>query len=150
MAQSLAKIIVHIAFSTKNRRPMILPDLRERMAAYLVGILKQVDSPSIETNCVADHVHVLCRLSRTRTLADVIEEVKTGSSKWAKTQGPELRDFYWQAGYGAFSVSQSNVDDVREYIRRQEEHHRRFAFQDEFRELLKRHQVEYDERYVWD
>ncbi len=150
MAQSLAKVVVHITFSTKERRPLIIPDVRGRLTAYLVGILNQIESPSIETNCVGDHVHILCRLSRTRTLADVVEEVKKGSSKWVKTQGAGMKGFYWQAGYGAFSVSASNVGAVGEYIRRQEEHHRRVSYQDEFRELLRRHGMEYDERYVWE
>jgi len=150
MAQSLAKVIVHITFSTKDRRPLISPDIREELNAYISGILKKVDSPSIQVNCVADHAHILCRLSRTHALADVVEQVKKGSSAWIKTKGDAFRVFYWQPGYGAFSVSQSNVAAVRQYILGQEERHRKVSFKDEFRALLKRHEVEYDEQYVWD
>lgn len=134
----------------KDRRPLITPAICDELNAYISGILKQVDSPSIQVNCVADHVHILCSLSRTRSLADVAEEVKKGSSKWIKTKGPEFRAFYWQAGYGAFSVSQSNAAAVREYIVGQEDHHRKMSFQDELRGLLNRHRVEYDERHLWD
>lgn len=150
MAQSLAKIAVHIVFSTKNREPIIPPEIRGRFSAYIVGILSQAGSPSIQTNCVSDHVHILCCLARTRTLADVVEEVKVGASKWAKTQAPELRAFHWQSGYGAFSVSQSNIEAVREYIRRQEARHKNVSFQDELRELLRRHELEFDEQYLWE
>lgn len=150
MAQSLARMIAHIVFSTKCREPIIPACARTELAAYLGGILKQIDCPPIEIVAVADHVHVLCCLSRNHALAKVIEEVKTGSSKWMKTQGDLLRAFHWQNGYGAFSVSQSNVEAVREYIRGQEEHHRRSTFQEEFRAFLERHKVSFDERYVWD
>ena len=150
MAQSLAKLIVHVTFSTKDRRPLISPDIREELNAYISGILKKVGSPSIQVNCVADHAHILCRLSRTRALADVVEEVKKSSSSWIKTRGDAFRAFYWQPGYGAFSVSQSNVAAVREYVAGQEEHHRKISFKDEFRALLKRHEVEFDEQYIWD
>ena len=120
------------------------------MNAYLVGILEQVESPSIRVNCVADHVHILCALSKNHALAKVVETVKKASSKWFKTKAPSLETFYWQAGYGAFSVSQSNVEEVRAYIAAQEEHHRRMTFQEEFLAFLKRHRVKYDERYIWD
>ena len=149
MAQSLAKVLVHITFSTKDRRPLIPPEARERMNSYLCGILKDVGSPAIQVNCVADHAHILCRLSRTRSIADVVEEVKKGSSAWTKSGPLGLSEFYWQAGYGAFSVSQSNADAVREYIRNQEEHHKKMSFRDELLALLRRHEVEYDEEHLW-
>ena len=149
MAQSLAKLITHIIFSTKDRRATITPDVRGRLNAYLTGILKNVDSPSIQVNCVADHAHMLFTLSKNRALADVVEEVKKASSKWIKTQGVAFRTFYWQAGYGAFSVSPSNVQAVRGYIVRQEQHHRKVTFRDELVGFLKRHGIDYDERYIW-
>jgi len=149
MAQSLAKVLVHITFSTKDRRPLIPPHVREQMSAYLCGILKDVGSPAIQVNCVADHAHILCRLSRTRSIAQVVEELKKGSSAWAKTGSPGLRGFYWQPGYGAFSVSESNAAAVREYIRNQEEHHKKMSFKDELLGLLRRHEVEYDEEHLW-
>jgi len=150
MPQSLAKILIHIIFSTKGRTPVIAPEVRPELNAYIVGILRQLGCPSILVNSVADHVHILCCLSRTLTLAKAVEDVKKGSSKWLKTKAAALRNFHWQNGYGAFSVSQSSVDEVRRYIANQEEHHRRVTFEDEFRAFLDRHGVAYDERYVWD
>lgn len=150
MAQSVAKLITHLTFSTKLRRTLITPEVRAELKSYLRGILKQLSSPAIEINSVADHVHVLFCLSRKRSLADVVEELKKGSSKWIKTKAPALAKFYWQAGYGAFSVSQSNVPVVRNYILNQEKHHRKMTFQEEFRALLVKHDIEFDERYVWD
>ncbi len=120
------------------------------MNAYLGGILKELKSPAIEINCVADHVHVLFCLSRNHSLAKVVEEVKKGSSKWIKTRSPALSEFYWQAGYGSFSVSQSNVAAVRKYIVHQEEHHQKMTFQQEFVALLKKHHIPFDERYIWE
>ncbi len=150
MSQSLARIISHLTFSTKLRRPFIAPELRVDMNAYLGGILKELKSPAIEINCVADHVHVLFCLSRNHSLAKVVEEVKKGSSKWIKTRSPALSEFYWQAGYGSFSVSQSNVAAVRKYIVHQEEHHQKMTFQQEFVALLKKHHIPFDERYIWE
>lgn len=108
------------------------------------------DSPAIIIGGVADHIHVLFPLSKNHALAKVVEEVKTGTSKWIKSQNKRFTKFHWQRGYGAFSVSPSNLEQVKRYIERQEEHHRRRTFQDELRQLLKRHGVEFDERYVWD
>jgi len=150
MSQSLAKLITHLTFSTKLRKQLITPEVRTELRAYLRGILENLESPSIEINCVADHVHVLFCLSRKRSLAEVVEQLKKGSSKWIKTKAPALANFYWQAGYGAFSVSQSNVPAVRKYIVNQEKHHRKMTFQEEFRALLTKHDIEYDERCVWD
>ena len=151
MAQSLANILLHVVFSTKNRAPYLDPPaVREGMSGYLVGTLRNIGCPSLATHCVADHVHVLCQLSRTLTVAKLVEEIKTSSSKWIKQEHPRLTEFHWQAGYGAFSVSQSNAEQVRQYIANQESHHRQRTFQDEFRELLRRHELEWDERSVWD
>ena len=136
MPQSLANVLVHMTFSTKDRKPLIRTELRSELNAYLVGVLKQLGSPTIVVNCVADHVHILCCLSKNHALAKVLEEVKKSTSKWIKTRSRSLQDFYWQAGYGAFSVSQSNVDKVRDYIAKQEEHHRKMTFQEELRALL--------------
>ncbi len=150
MAQSLAEVLVHVIFSTKGRKPIIPESLRSQLNAYIVGVLREIGSPSLIVNAMADHVHILCVLSKTMSLAKMIEEVKTSSSKWVKTKGPSLCDFYWQSGYGAFSVSQSNVARVRTYISEQAEHHRTGSFEDEFRAFLQRHNVQYDEQYVWD
>lgn len=142
MPQSLAKVIVHIVYSTKNREPWLKDkNLRTELFAYNASILSSsVDCPAILIDGVEDHIHILCLLSRKFSIMDVIKKSKTETSKWLKRKGPELGSFQWQAGYGIFSV----------YIARQEEHHKRFSFQDEFRELCKRYGVSIDERYVWD
>ena len=151
MPQSLAKIYVHIVFSTKNRFPFLSdPAIRKEMHAYLGGTFNELDCPIISVGGPADHIHALCILSKNLPVSEVIGKAKRSSSKWVKTKGRERGKFSWQAGYGAFSVSQSNVEQVRKYIQRQEEHHRKKTFQDEFREFLKAYQVEYDERYIWD
>ena len=150
MPQSLCKNFIHLIFSTKNHKPFLKEDIRSEVHTFLGGILRNWDSPSLIIGGVEDHVHIMFMLSKNHALKKIVEEVKTGSSKWIKTKDPNLADFHWQNGYGAFSVSQSNVEAVRTYIANQEEHHRRLSFQDEFREFLKRHEVEYDERYVWD
>lgn len=152
MSQSLAKVYVHIIFSTKNRTPWLKDsDLRSELFAYMATVLKNdVDSPALIINGVEDHVHVLCRLSRKFAIMDVLKAAKTETSKWIKNQGPGLKDFAWQGGYGIFSVSQSNVEEVKRYITNQEEHHKKMSFKEEFREICRRHGVEIDERYVWD
>jgi REP element-mobilizing transposase RayT len=151
MPQSLARVVLHVVFSTKNRVPFLRDaDVRTRMHAYMAGVLQKLGCEPILINGVEDHVHVLCNLSRTVTIAQLVEEAKKATSKWMKAQGADCRDFFWQGGYGAFSVSQSNVEQVRAYIAGQEEHHRTVSFQDEFRALCRKHGVEVDERYVWD
>jgi REP element-mobilizing transposase RayT len=151
MPQSLSHLYVHLVFSTKNRRPFISESIAPDLYAYMATVFhEECRSTAKLIGGVEDHIHALFNLSRTWCVADVVEAVKTSTSKWIKTQGPELRWFSWQAGYGAFSVSRSNIETVEEYIRRQREHHRKRDFKDEFRELLDRHDIEYDERYVWD
>ena len=126
------------------------PDQRAALHAYSREFCNASDCEPILINGVEDHVHILCNLSRTVTLAGLVEEAKKSSSKWMKEQGLSYGDFFWQSGYGAFSVSQSNVEQVRAYVAAQEEHHRKVSFQDEFRALCRKHGVEIDERYVWD
>jgi putative transposase len=152
MPQSLAKVTIHIVFSTKDRRPFLRdPGLRQEHNAYMATILKDnVDSSAILINGVEDHIHALVNLSRKFAIMDVIQEMKTETSKWLKTKSEDTTDFAWQSGYGAFSVSESNIEQVKEYIASQEEHHKKVSFQDEFRAFCKRHNVELDERYVWD
>ncbi len=150
MPQSLARVLVHLVFSTKHRVPVLVPEIRIELHPYLATVLTNDGCFSLQIGGVEDHVHLLFALSRTRTIAEVVENVKTSSSKWLKTKSPALAEFHWQNGYGAFSVSRSLTDDVIDYIRRQEEHHKSRTFQDEFRRLLERHEIEYDERYVWD
>ncbi len=151
MPQSLAKILVHTVFSTKDRRPFLRDKtLCEELHRYLGGILTNLDCQPIIVGGVEDHVHLLCALSRTREAAAMVKEVKRGSSLWLKTRSPDLQDFAWQSGYGIFSIGFSQLESVRDYIAGQAEHHRKVSFQDEFRLLLKRYEIEFDERYVWD
>ena len=149
MPQSLAKIIVHIVFSTKNHAPYLSDDIRLGLFAYIAGILNKLDSKAIIINGVEDHVHILCLLSKNHAPCEIVEKIKTGSSKWIKTQTSGLDFFQWQNGYGMFSVSQSNVDLVKRYISNQEKHHRTVSFKDEFRKFLDKYKVQYDEKYVW-
>jgi len=151
MPQSLANILVHVVFSTKDRRALLRSaNLRDQMHRYLAGVSKNLDCPAVVVGGTEDHVHVLARQARTITLANWVKELKRVSSLWVKAKDPSLGLFQWQSGYGAFSVSQSQSARVERYIDTQEEHHRRFSFQDEFRRLLERCRIEYDERYVWD
>jgi REP element-mobilizing transposase RayT len=151
MPQSLAQIHLHLVFSTKNREPFLTDKaLRAETHAYLGGVCRNVGCPSLTVGGVEDHVHILCRLSRTWTVADLLQALKRESSKWLKEKAPSLASFYWQNGYGAFSISPGHVEGLKEYIATQEEHHRKETFQDEVRRLLKKYGVEYDERYVWD
>jgi REP element-mobilizing transposase RayT len=150
MPQSLSKLHVHLAFGTKHREPLLLAPLRAQMHAYLATVLKNQDSPPVEVGGTSDHVHALFRLSKNRSLAAIVEEVKTSSSKWAKTRGRAFVNFHWQSGYGGFSVSAGDVGKVAEYIAQQEIHHRTLTFQEEYRRLLESHGIEFDERYVWD
>jgi REP element-mobilizing transposase RayT len=148
MPQSLARVLLHIVFSTKSREPWIEARIRPLLHAYLGGTSRDLGCPALAVGGVEDHVHVLLSLSRTKTIADVVEEMKTASSKWMKRQGSP--DFWWQLGYAAYSVSQSHAARVVRYIALQEEHHAKKTYQDELRELLRLHQVDYDEGYVWD
>jgi REP element-mobilizing transposase RayT len=152
MPQSLAKVLVHLVFSTKHRTPWLRDrGLCSELYAYAATILRDtVDSPAILINGVEDHMHILHSLSRKFAIQDVVKECKTETTKWIKKQSTDLADFHWQNGYGIFSVSLSNIEAVKAYIANQEEHHRRMTFQDEFRELCRRHGIEIDERYVWD
>jgi putative transposase len=150
MPQSLASILVHLVFSTKERRPLIRPEVESQLYPSLATVCREMDSPSLAINGAEDHVHLLLRLGRKTTLADLVEEVKKRTSKWIKTLGPEYADFYWQAGYGAFSIGESGVDALKRYIANQKEHHRKRTYQDELRMFLGKYRVEYDERYVWD
>jgi putative transposase len=150
MAQSLSKILVHLVFSTKNRERVLTDDVRCELHPYMNKVLVEMDSPAIAIGSVDDHIHILFRLSKNHALCKVIEEVKTSSSKWIKTKGAQFKNFHWQSGYGAFSVSQSNVEEVQVYIANQKEHHRTKTFQEEFRTFLKKYEVDFDERYVWD
>jgi putative transposase len=149
MSQSLVKNLIHLVYSVKNRQPCLPKEHRDALFAYQAGIFMEWDSPAVVIGGSDDHAHALVALSKNQPLKKIVEEVKKGSSKWMKIDGPENPEFHWQAGYAAFSVSQSNIDEVKRYIENQEEHHRKMTFQDELRAFLRRHQIEFDERYVW-
>jgi putative transposase len=151
MPQALSAVYIHVVFSTKERRPSVADaEFRPEFHAYLAEVSNTLDCPSLRTGGVEDHVHMLCRLGRTISQSAWVKELKRVSSLWLKEKGLSFGDFAWQGGYAVFSVSQSNVDAVKDYIARQEEHHRKMTFQDELRALCEKHQVGLDERYVWD
>ncbi len=149
MAQSLAKIYVHAVFSTKDRTPCLNHTTRRELYPYMATVLNNLDYPAIKVGGTADHIHILFALSKNISIAQLVERVKKPASKWLKLKGVDFGKFQWQNGYGAFSVSKSNVKKAAEYIENQEKHHRNIIFQDEFRCLLKKHGMAYDERYVW-
>jgi REP element-mobilizing transposase RayT len=151
MPQSFAQNYLHIVFSTKDRRPFLQDDaLRDELHHYLGGTCNKLECPVLRVGGVADHVHLLCRLGRTISMADLVRELKRDSSQWIKTKAADLADFHWQHGYGAFSISPSHVEAMRHYIANQADHHRKETFQDEFRRLLTKYGLEWDERYMWD
>ena len=150
MPQSLVKNYIHITFSTKNRSPFIDNNIEEELFKYLGGICKELECNPIIVGGYTDHIHILCLLSRKIALMNLIEELKSHSSKWAKNKWGNLQDFYWQNGYGGFSVNPTEIEIVRKYILNQKEHHKTRTFQDEYRAFLKKYNVEYNEKYVWD
>lgn len=150
MGQSLVKNYIHIVFSTKKRIPLINPPVEGELHSYLGGICNKLDCTAVIVGGYKDHVHILCLLSKKIALMKLMEELKSHSSKWIKTKGEEYKNFYWQDGYGAFSVKPSEVDAVISYIANQHVHHRRKTFKEEYRDFLEKYNVEYDERYVWD
>ena len=150
MPQSLARVIIHSLFSTKDRYPFLSdPDVRDQMHQYLGGIAKEIGCLPIRVGGVSDHVHLLTTLGRTVTISGFVKEVKRVSTNWIKQQDG-YEKFSWQAGYAVFFVSPGDVDGVQQYIDNQAEHHSKKSFQEELRELFKDHAVEFDERYVWD
>ncbi len=150
MGQSLVQNYIHIIFSTKNREALIRSPYEDELHSYIGGICKNLECHPIKIGGYTDHVHILCMLSKKIALMKLLEEVKSHSSKWMKTKDESLRYFYWQDGYGAFSVNPSQIDIVTEYIRNQHTHHSKTTFQEEYKAFLKKYKVEYDERYVWD
>lgn len=150
MGQSLVKNYVHIVFSTKHRQPLITESVEQELYAYLGGICNKMESQPIKIGGYTDHVHILCMVSKKIALMKLLEELKSHSSKWIKTKGKAFEKFYWQNGYSAFSVNPAEVEVVINYIANQKEHHSKKTFQEEYRAFLKKYEVEYDEKYVWD
>ena len=151
MPQSLSAVYIHVVFSTKDRRPFLRDKAtRDELHSYLGSVSKQLDCAPILVGGVEDHVHLLGRFARTITQAEWVKELKRVSNLWLKQRSGDYAAFEWQSGYADFSVSQSNLEQVKKYIASQEEHHRKLGFQDELRALLRRHEIEWDEKYVWD
>jgi putative transposase len=150
MPQSLSKVVLHIIFSTKTREPWLDSGVRPRIHGYLATICRDLGAALVHVGGVADHVHIVTTLPRTVSQAEIVEQIKKTSSKWIKELDARYRSFFWQRGYGVFSVSPSQLDSVLKYIEGQQEHHRTRTFQGEYRALLRRHGVDFDERYVWD
>jgi len=148
--QSLSNVILHIIFSTKDREPWLDSKARPRMHAYLATVCRDLGSKFVHVGGVSDHVHIVTNLPRTVSTAEFIEQIKKTSSKWIKTVYEKYRGFRWQRGYGVFSVSQSQLHAVVRYIDAQQEHHRTRSFQEEYRDILRKHGVDFDEQYVWD
>ena len=150
MPQSLTKLYAHLIFSTKNRQPFLDDEIRPRVHAYLATIIRSLDSPWVVVGGVADHVHILFDMGKMRAPVEFVEQVKRESSKFVKTLGARYTDFYWQRGYGMFSVGPANRGEAEEYVRNQEKHHQSKSFQQEYRMFLERYGIAYDEQYVWD
>jgi putative transposase len=150
MPQSLNLTLVHLVFSTKDRTPFLTPEVRPDLHAYLATVARHGDGECYRAGGVADHVHLAIRLSRTISIANLVSELKTSSSKWLKERSPALSKFSWQRGYASFSIGPRDLNAVIAYIDNQEEHHRTKTFQDEYRNFLRQYGIEFDERYVWD
>lgn len=150
MPQSLSLVAIHIIFSTKDRHPYFVPDLQPKLFAYLATVARNAGCVCYRVGGMADHVHLAVRLSRSLTIGDLVENLKTSSSKWVKTQAHDLLLFSWQRGYGCFSIGPTDLDSLYAYIDKQEEHHRTRTFQEELRMFLKKYEIEHNEEYVWD
>jgi|ERR1051325_2839151 REP element-mobilizing transposase RayT len=148
MSDSYTNLLYHIVFSTKERRPLITPECEPRLHEYIGGIIRGVGGISLELNGTVDHIHLLAKLRPDEALSNVLRKLKANATGWMHDVFPALNEFCWQRGYGAFTVSQSNVEEVREYIRRQKQHHARISFRDEFIQFLKANGITYDERFV--
>jgi REP element-mobilizing transposase RayT len=149
MAHTFTNILVHVIFSTKDRYPLLTPEIRSKLYPYLAGIVANCDGVALASNGPADHIHMLLSLPTTKSLADFVRDLKANSSKWMHEER-HRPDFAWQTGYGAFSVSQSLADKVKAYIQSQEAHHRQVSFQEEFIAFLERHEITYDPRFIWE
>jgi REP element-mobilizing transposase RayT len=150
MPQSLTKLYAHLIFSTKNRERWLDDQIRPRVHGYLATVIRDLDSPWVVVGGVEDHVHILFDIGNKTAPVKFVEQVKRESSKFVKTLDPKYSRFYWQRGYGMFSVSPKDRDEAEKYVRDQEEHHRTRSFQDEYRAILQTYEIEFDEQYVWD
>jgi putative transposase len=150
MAHTFTHLLTHIVFSTKDRAPLLDTELKPRLFPYLGGIIRAHDGKALIINGPSDHVHILASLAAKHSLSDLMRELKADSSGWIHKNVPNQTTFAWQIGYGAFSVSHSNLAEVEKYIANQEEHHRQMSFKEEFVAFLKKHEIQYDEKYLWE
>jgi REP element-mobilizing transposase RayT len=150
MPQSIFKMLAHIVFSTKNRADLIHPKIENELFGYIHGIVENNKAKLIIAGGMPDHIHLLVSLPKKIDIPALVGDIKRDSSVWVKDQDSQFNNFYWQRGYGAFSVGQLEINVVKNYIARQKEHHQDKEFKTEYRGFLKRYEVEYDERYVWD
>jgi REP element-mobilizing transposase RayT len=149
MAQTLVSLMVHVIFSTKNREPLITPQIEPELFAYMGGILKNHESRLLDAGGTTDHVHLLVSQSKNISLSSLMKEVKKDSSSWIKTKGRQFRNFHWQDGYGAFSIGRSDISELKKYLANQKEHHRKLTFKEELIKFLDEYGIVYDERYLW-
>ena len=150
MGQSLVQNYIHIVFSTKYRKPLITPPYEEELHSYIGGVCKELGCPVLIVGGYTDHIHILCMLSKKMALMTLVQKIKASSSKWMKTKDKKLKNFFWQDGYGAFSVNPRQVDIVINYIKNQHEHHRKKSFKEEYRLILDKFEMDYNEIYLWD
>jgi len=149
MASTLTELIYHIVFSTKNREPIINPEIQEKLYRYITGIIKKDDAKLLQSGGIEDHIHLVIKMKPTHTLSELVQKIKGHSSKWINKQKDVNNKFSWQEGYGAFTVSESQLPMVIKYVKDQEKHHKEMSFKDELVIFLKRHHIEYDEKYLW-
>jgi putative transposase len=149
MGHTATNVLVHFIFSTRGREPLINLEVWDDLHAYLGGIIREIGGVALCINGMPDNVHILIRMPAKHAVADVARLVKTNSSRWVHERWPQMKNFAWQTGYGAFSVSESGIDAVREYILNQQEHHTRRSFKDEFAVFLKRNHIAIDDKYLW-
>ncbi len=149
MGSTLSNLVYHVVFSTKNREPLIIPAVRDDLYRYIGGIIKKEKGVLLQIGGMPDHLHLVVKLNPVHSLSDIMKNIKAGSSKWINDQKMLMGRFGWQEGYGAFTISESQLPDVIRYVNEQEKHHQRLSFKDEFILFLKRHRIEYDDRYIW-
>jgi len=150
MPQSLVKLLIHVIFSTKNRADLIMPEIENGLFGYMHGIVENNKSKLILANGTANHFHLLISLGKVISISELVGDIKRDSSVWIKTQDFQFKSFHWQEGYGAFSVGQTQVEDVMKYVANQKEHHKKKSFENEMRDFYRKYEIEFDERYVWD
>lgn len=149
MPQSYVNLLYHIIFSTKDREPIITPKHQPRLYEYIGGIVRKQGGITLAINGMEDHVHLFAKLRQDKTLSDMIRDFKSHSSGWMHKVFPDLKDFTWQSGYGAFTVSASQAASVKKYIDEQKQHHKKRTFEKEFVSFLRANEIEFEERYLW-